>query len=217
VVATATAGSGTVPISWTGSMVSPGVEPQGYYVTRVPGGGSSATCGTPSVLITTTSCSDTSVPDGTYHYVVTAVYRSWTAASASSNDAHVVNDNIAPTTPPPGVSAADIFGSFISHEPVTLTDAATDASGIKTVSYYYCTGSTGCANGGTLIGSSGVTTGNFPMTTNVWIAAPEAPYSIVAIATDNLDNVSSRSAATVITVDATPPTVSRPTVNGHSS
>jgi hypothetical protein len=38
----------------------------------------------------------------------------------------------------------------------------------------------------------------------------------VAVAVDAAGNSSGPSAATPVTVDTTPPTVSRPTVNGHS-
>jgi hypothetical protein len=37
----------------------------------------------------------------------------------------------------------------------------------------------------------------------------------VAVATDAAGNHSGSSSATPVTVDTTPPTVSRPTVNGH--
>jgi hypothetical protein len=326
VTATATPGSGTVPVSWTASAVSAGhVAPTGYYVTRASGSTSANACGTSPTALTTataTSCSDTSVPDGTYHYNVTAVYHSWTAASESSTNVIVVNDNVAPTVtinqaagqadptktspinftvvfsepvsdfatadvtltgtaggtaavtgsgtnynvavtgmssgtviasiatgvahdaagngntaststdhtvtydvtaptaPAPVVTAAVSSGSFINHEQVTLTDAATDAnSGVKSVSYFYCTGATGACTSSnwTAIGSSTTSAGNFPVTTSIWATAAEGSYRVVAVATDNLDNVSSPSATTLITVDTTPPTVSRPTVNGHSS
>ncbi len=98
VVATATAGSGTVPISWNASPAVDGVVPEGYYLLRTESGGTAAAaCGTTdSSLTTSTSCSDMSVADGTYTYTVVAKYRSFTA-SAESNEVTVVNDNVAPT------------------------------------------------------------------------------------------------------------------------
>jgi hypothetical protein len=318
VTATATPGSGTVPVSWIASAVSSGhVAPTGYYVTRDNGTTVAAACGTSATSLNTgSSCSDSSVPDGTYHYVVTAVYHSWTAVSAPSgsvtvnntrpsvtinqasgqadptnatpinftvvfsepvgdfatgdvtvsgtggtatvtgtgttynvsvsglstgivtatiavNVAHdaagagntaststdnaVTYDVTVPTAPAPVVTAAVSSGSFINHESVTLSDVATDAdAGVKSVSYYYCAGSAGCTASGTLLGTSTTSAGNYPLITSAWLLALDGPYSIAAVATDNADNVSAASAATVIRVDATPPTVSRPTVNGHS-
>lgn len=97
--ATATPGSGTVGVSWTASVTGSSlVTPQGYYVTHTQGVTTSPACGTsPASLITSTSCSDTGVADGTYTYTVVAVYRTWSAASAPSNAVTVVNDNTPPT------------------------------------------------------------------------------------------------------------------------
>jgi hypothetical protein len=79
----------SVAVSWTASTGSP--TPQGYYVTRTNGGAAVAACASsPTTLITGTSCSDTSVPDGTYTYSVTAKYRSWTAAAASGGTVTVL-------------------------------------------------------------------------------------------------------------------------------
>ena len=89
--ASASAGSSTVSVSWTGSTLSNGTPAQGYYVTRtnVSTSQTSAACGSSaSSLITSTSCSDTSVPDGTYTYKVIAVYRSWTASERSRQPGH---------------------------------------------------------------------------------------------------------------------------------
>ena len=138
--------------------------------------------------------------------------------ASTSTDNTVSYDVTAPTAPAPGATAAVTFGSFINHESVTLTDAATDAgSGVASVSYYYCAGATGsCTSGDALAATSTTSAGNFSVSTAVWTTAADGPYRIVAVATDNAGNVSAPSAITVITVDATPPTVPVPTVNGHS-
>jgi len=74
----------TVDVSWN-EVPDPGSGSFGYYVERLSGGTVSPACGTsPSSLITTTSCSDTDVPPGTYTYQVTAVYASWTAQGAAT-------------------------------------------------------------------------------------------------------------------------------------
>ena len=83
------ASAGTVHVSWSGSALGGGgASPTGYYVTRIDNSDSSTSnaCGTnPSSLTSSTSCDDTAVPDGTYHYAVTAVYRTWTATGTSSD------------------------------------------------------------------------------------------------------------------------------------
>lgn len=80
--------SSSVPVTWTASTGSP--VPTGYYVTRT-GGTTVAACGSSATsLVVGPSCTDSAVPDGTYSYVVTAVYRSWTAASTSSGSITVL-------------------------------------------------------------------------------------------------------------------------------
>ncbi len=126
VVATSVSGSTTVSASWTASTGSP--VPQGYYVVRTRLGDSSTApaCGTsPTSLRTTTSCSDTSVPDGDFSYAVTAVYRSWTATSASSASVHVgVAARLAFSTQPGGGSR----GLAWSAQPVVVVQDASGAT-----------------------------------------------------------------------------------------
>jgi hypothetical protein len=75
----------SVPVAWTAS-AGPTV-PTGYYVTRITGATSTPACGSsPAALITGTSCTDSSAPEGTHSYVVTAIHRSWTAVSAASGN-----------------------------------------------------------------------------------------------------------------------------------
>lgn len=79
-----TPGSGAVTVSWTASGGTP--TPTGYYVLRTPTSGPTvAACGTSAASPTTsTTCSDTGVPVGSYTYTVVAVYLTWTATSAPS-------------------------------------------------------------------------------------------------------------------------------------
>ncbi|MBT2594661.1 hypothetical protein J7I92_05050 [Arthrobacter sp. ISL-72] len=79
-----------VSVSWTASAGTP--APTGYYVTRITGTASMLACGSsPAAPITGTGCTDSSVPEGTHRYVVTAIYRSWTAESAASGNVTVNN------------------------------------------------------------------------------------------------------------------------------
>jgi hypothetical protein len=78
-----------VPVSWTASAGS--INPTGYYVTRITGSTTAAACGSsPASLLASTSCTDNAAPVGTHRYVVTAVYRSWTAVGAASGNITVV-------------------------------------------------------------------------------------------------------------------------------
>ena len=104
----------------------------GYYVTRIKNSDSSTSnaCGTsPSSLTssTATSCDDTSVPDGTYHYTVTAAYHSWTATSAASGNVatEATLDHFTLTAPANATAGA----------PVDVTVTARSASNNTLTSY----------------------------------------------------------------------------------
>ncbi len=89
-----------IVVSWAAATLSSGAAVQGYTVTRSDG---STVCGAPA-LLTTLSCTDSSVPAGTYTYTVEAVYNSW-SASATSGSITVLT---APTisAKPPSASAS---------------------------------------------------------------------------------------------------------------
>jgi len=69
----------------------------------------------------TSPCTDSAVPDGTFHYTVTAVYHSWTATSAPSGAVTVVNDATAPTTTAQLSPSPNAAGWNSSNVTVTLT------------------------------------------------------------------------------------------------
>ncbi|GAA1617277.1 MULTISPECIES: hypothetical protein [Kribbella] len=138
--------------------------------------------------------------------------------ASTSTDNSVLYDVTAPTAAAPAANAAVTYGTFVNNEVVTLTDTATDAnSAVASVAYYYCAGATGsCTSANwTAIGSSTAASTSFPVNSTAPLAA-DGPYRIVAVATDTAGNLSTPSPATQLTVDTTPPTVTRPTVNGHS-
>jgi hypothetical protein len=78
--ATASAG-GTVALSWSG-VTAPGEGTVSYYVTR-DGEDAGGNCPTRSTPTTVKTCTDSSVPIGEHAYVVTAVWKTWTAASGA--------------------------------------------------------------------------------------------------------------------------------------
>ncbi|MDQ0868361.1 hypothetical protein QFZ70_000834 [Arthrobacter sp. V1I9] len=79
-----------VAVSWVGSAGN--VVPTGYYITRITGSTVVAACGSsPASPVAETTCTDTSVPEGTHRYRVTAVHRSWTATSPVSGSVAVTS------------------------------------------------------------------------------------------------------------------------------
>ena len=110
VVPTSTAGSATASVTWTGVTGPDGGAVGGYYVQRYSGGVPSPACSSsPEALLGpgAASCNDTSVPDGSYTYAVTAVFHSWTAVSARS-----------------AAVAVDALSSFAVTAPVTTAAGA---------------------------------------------------------------------------------------------
>jgi hypothetical protein len=91
--------SGTsITISWSAATLSTGAAVQGYTVKRSD---EVTVCGSPT-LVTSLSCTDTSVPTGTYTYSVTAVYQSWDSAASSGSFTVLTAPTI--TSSPPAAS-----------------------------------------------------------------------------------------------------------------
>lgn len=73
--------SGTnLTVTWSPANLSSGVAVQGYKLTRSDG---TTVCGSPT-LVTSLSCTDASVPSGSYTYTVDAVYNSWDQSATSA-------------------------------------------------------------------------------------------------------------------------------------
>lgn len=129
VTATVTPGRATVSVGWTGVIGPDGSAVDGYYVQRYAGTTPSPACSSaPSALhpAMSTSCSDTSVADGTYTYAVTAVFRSLTAESTPSAAVTVAALSFFEVTAPATTTAGT---------PFTVTVTAKDAAGTTITGY----------------------------------------------------------------------------------
>ena len=212
-----------LPIAFTATFSEPVVD---FTSAAVTVGGSAP--GSPAVTVTGSGTSYTIAVGGltgsgtvTAAIAANAVHNAGGAGNtaSTSTDNTVSYDPVPPTAAAPAVSAAVTYGSnpvFVKNETVSFTSTATDTdSGVSSVGYYLCAVSAGnCGNGtGSLLGSSSTATGGYPVSSSALTS--DGAYQVVAVATDNAGN-RSISAPTLITVDTLPPTVSRPTVNGHS-
>ncbi|UZN01808.1 ice-binding family protein [Cellulomonas sp. S1-8] len=138
-----------VPLEWTPSAGAP--TPEGYLVTRSDGVTTSPACGsTPTSLVVGTVCSDVGVPPGDHTYVVTAVYRSWTAPGTASGTVTVSGATrlvfgVQPTGTAPGADVAPA---------VTVRLATADGTPVATagiaVTVAIADGPPGAVLGGTL-------------------------------------------------------------------
>jgi hypothetical protein len=95
---TAVQSGSSVTVSWSAATLSTGGAVQGYSVKRSDG---TTICGSPT-LVTTLSCTDSSVPSGIYTYAVTAVYNSW--GSTATSAAFTVLTATTISSKPPSVS-----------------------------------------------------------------------------------------------------------------
>lgn len=100
-------GPGRAAIGWSHSAGAP--QPEGYHVERTGADGTHPACNSgPASLILGSSCIDDGLEAGDYTYTVIAVYRSWTARSASS-------PSVAVTISPLGAAAAfSVLGTAVT-------------------------------------------------------------------------------------------------------
>ena len=121
-------GAGAVALRWS-AVTAPGSGTVTYWVAR-DGGAASAACPSAAAPTTATSCTDTGVSAGAHTYVVTAVWRTWTKASAGARVtvAYGVATQLVFTTQPAGATG----GSAFATQPVVT---AQDASGNTVLDY----------------------------------------------------------------------------------
>ena len=154
--------TGTVLVSWTGSTLSNSTPAQGYYVTRIKNSDSStaAACASSAgSLIAGPSCSDLAVPDGTFHYTVTAVYLSWSATSGASGDVTVTSSIATTTTVSSSLNPSVVGQSVMYTATVTPHSGSTTPTGLVT---FKDNGTTiTCTSGTQTLNGSGVATCQF--------------------------------------------------------
>ena len=213
---TATPGAGTVALSWASVSPPTGSDTVTYYVKRdgTDAGGNCPTQASPS---TATSCTESLSP-GTYHYTVTAVWRSWSATSGSatvtvaSGALHHFTLAAATATPTAGaadnltVTAKDSAGNTVTayggDQTLTFTGASTIGANQPTV-----TSKTGAAvafgTAETISFSSGVATVSGSSNGAMTLYKAETPTVTVSDGTHTGNLSVTVSAGTVASVTAT--------------
>lgn len=155
---------GTVALSWS-AVSAPGSGTVKYFVTR-DGGDPAGSCAAPAVPTAATSCTDSGLVPGTYTYTVTAVWRSWSAASTTKTAKITIGPaayfTLGAATSTPAVGASD-----------NLTITARDVSGSTVTNYIgshslVFSGAAASPNGNnpTVVNSSGSTI-NFGSATSI--------------------------------------------------
>jgi hypothetical protein len=214
--ATAT-GATTVAISWPASTTGGGRAVTGYTIARydaATGGTQTAATGGCAGTITGTSCTEQSVPGGTWHYAVTPTLSLWSGAE-SSRSMGVTIDTTAPTaaiTFPVTGTTYKASSYTAGCSPTGICGTASDATGVASVKVSIRQGTSNYWNG-TSFGSAtevfqtatGTTSWNYPL------ALPtDGSYTVHVQTTDTLGNAlsgTSYAATSTFTIDTTAPTV----------
>ena len=224
---TASASFNTVTLGWV-RPTPPAGTLTGFYVQRDSGGTLTGACGTSAALPATylagtaTSCIDTAVPNGSYTYYVTAVFRSWTATSGPSSSVAVTGDANPPsqTVSITGATNAYFAANRVYYRPdltgsFTLRSALTDAGAGPASTTFPAIGAAGWTHPAQTVTTG---TGSAPTITYsfepVLLGGPERhsqqPQTVTG--RDALGNAVSTSVS--IVPDSTPPTTGAVTVNG---
>lgn len=169
-----------VTVGWTAG--TGGVTPEGYFVTRFAGTVGSPACGSnPTTLVTGTSCADTAVPDGSFSYLVTAVYASWTAQSQPSGTVVVENATAAFFV----VQPSDILANATMTPAVTVALRTADGGAFTTAGIPVTIAIATNPASGTLTGTTTVTTdaGGVATFADLSVTQPGVGYTLRATST----------------------------------
>jgi hypothetical protein len=206
VSASTSTGATSVTVTW--SAPSTGVTPTGYRVdrTNTSTGSTAPACGSSgSSLLTTTSCTDASVPDGTYRYTVVATRSGWTATSATSSAVTVQ------AAVPTSTSLTSSANPSVVGQSVTLTATVSAGSGTPTGSVVFrdggsaitCTGGSQTLGSGTATCSTSWTSAGSRSITATY--AGSAPYA--ASSSSSVGQVVGAAPTTTTLVSSTTPSV----------
>jgi hypothetical protein len=129
----------SLAVAWTSSTTAGGRAASGYTVRRY----SAATGGTPvpatggcAGVVTTGSCTESAVPDGTWYYTVTPLLGKWSGAESTRSGAAIADAT--PPTVSASVSPTPNGAGYNNATPVVVTLAAQDnagGSGVASVTY----------------------------------------------------------------------------------
>jgi hypothetical protein len=109
----------TVALSWSASTFSNGAALSGYAVARYDATGTvlqSIAAGSCSGVVSTTSCTETNVPSGTWKYAVTPAVGNWRGTTSSLVSVTVAGPSLT-LSPAATTVAASLSGSIASFNP----------------------------------------------------------------------------------------------------
>jgi hypothetical protein len=160
-----------ITLTWQATTMSGGTAAAAYVVRRYTTAGVAQVVNNACVTVTTNSCVEHSVPDGTWQYSVQAVQGAWTGAESGRSAAVTVNAaSMAITSAQPIISLPSVvtatFANFLAGESLTYrldsTSGAlltgtptTSGGGSGTASITLPTGTTDAPHSIVIVGSGG--------------------------------------------------------------
>ncbi|MDQ3933785.1 MAG: hypothetical protein M3340_04045 [Actinomycetota bacterium] len=159
-------------VSWTASTLPGGGAVDGYEVRRYSTGGVLQSIGSGcSGTIASTSCTETSVPAGTWRYAIAVRQSSWTGSQSSQSSSVTVV--VASMTVTGGSPAASL--------PATINASLTDFTAGQTVTYRLDDPSSGTLLSATTVPSTIPVSGSAAATITVPAGTQTGPHSLYAI------------------------------------
>lgn len=215
----------TVGVSWEAATPPDGVL-NGYVVSRSDGTTTVDACGTslgaPGSYVPagTLTCTDLSVPNGTYTYSVTAVFRTWTATSNSSNVISVSGD---PDSPSQSIlmtggnnaylgGASIYFRSAVAGSFALTNTVADGASGPASATFPAVSSAGWTHPAETVTSGTGTNPITYTSSTFTWAPGAATPSPLSVVGRDVVGNTVTT--AVTFAADNTGPTGSALTVNG---
>ncbi len=196
--------STTVSITFAAASTSPGnvAIPAGQYtLRRHPAAGAPVSVTATCAGITTITCTESAVPDGTWQYTDTPTYGLNWVGTQSPRSAPVVVDTTAPTVPVPTVPAGYVTAPSV---PVGLGSVTDAVSGVNAASVTLLRASAPLSAGTCVPPFSSFA----PVTLtggNDTTVVPGRCYQYQQRATDNVGNTATSGTSTTVKVDTTAP------------
>ena len=161
-----------VTVSWSASTLPGGGAVAGYVVRRYSTGGVLQTTGSGcSGTVATTSCTESSVPPGTWRYAIAARQADWTGAEGGQSDAVAVA----------GPTVTVLTGSPAASLPATLTATLADFTPGQTLTYRLDDASTGPLLSATTVPLTFPLTGTATGTVTIPAGTSGGPHTLYAI------------------------------------
>jgi hypothetical protein len=172
---TASQSGTTVTIGWSAATLTSGAAVQGYKVTRSDG---TVICGG-TTLVTSLSCTDSSVSSGTYTYTVDAVYNSWDQSATSASITVLTAPTISaePSNPSNSASASFNFSGGNGASYQCKLDSGSYAACTSPASYSSLSQGSHTFS---VEAVNGISTG--PATSYTWLVDTVPPTQSVALA-----------------------------------